>query len=247
MNLRRERKFMNTKNVGFKIGDYVKVRKGVLDPDNEEYCIEDWQGEIIEESTSGKEESIFLIKWDSVTLRNMPEAFIIESIEEDLEFGEMYLCSNDIIHAECRNKDNDQETVLRELNNKYDYIQPKSEGRSNEEIYEQEHRVAEILKVFNVKNRNEVEEKWEEYLRNNLEFPFKATIIDIDEDTEELDEGDIVNIKKIEGYFDLYGIIVEARKVRRKYHIPLCELEVNDKTSENYIKVDDYNFWFANY
>lgn len=87
----------------------------------------------------------------------------------------------------------------------------------------------------------------EEYLNNNLKFPFEATVFNRDEDTEELDNGDIVSVKKIEGTFDLYGIVVEVRKGRRKYLIPLCELEVSDKSSSNYIMVDDYSDWFANW
>lgn len=35
---------MKNKSVDLKVGDYVKVKKGVLDPDNAEYIIEDWQG-----------------------------------------------------------------------------------------------------------------------------------------------------------------------------------------------------------
>jgi hypothetical protein len=79
-----------------------------------------------------------------------------------------------------------------------------------------------------------------------LKFPFEAIVVDRDEDTEVLDNGDIVSVKKIEGTFDLYGIVVDIRKGRRKYQIPLCELEVSDKSSDNYIKVDDYNVWFSN-
>ena len=237
-------KHMKKKRLEFEIGDYVKVKKGVLDPENEVHCIEDWQGKIIGEPMSIDNEPLFLIKWDNLTLKNMPETFIIESIQEDLEFGQMYLSSSEIVHVKSRNNEEDEDEILKELNKKYDYIQPKIEEHRSDELYKQEQRIAELLKGINVEI--EAEEKWEEYLENNLKFPFEATIVEWDGDTEVLDYGDIVSVKKIEGSFDLYGIVVEVRKGRRKYNIPLCLLEVKDKSSDNYIKVDDYNVWFSN-
>jgi hypothetical protein len=137
---------MNNKRVDFKIGDYVKVKKGVLDPDNDEYRIEDWQGIIIGESISSDDEPIFGIKWDSVTLKSMPEDFIIESIQEDLKFQEMYLGISELVHAKPRNDEQDEDKVLAELNKKYNHIQPNIGNSGNEELRKQEHRIAEILK-----------------------------------------------------------------------------------------------------
>ena len=113
---------MINKRVDFKIGDYVKVQKGVLDPDNSKYSIEDWQGRIIGESVSIEDEPLVLIKWDSLTLKNMPEAIIIESIEEDLKFEEMYLSTNELIHVKPRDKGQEEDVVLEELNKKYNHI-----------------------------------------------------------------------------------------------------------------------------
>lgn len=236
---------MGKKFTDYKMGDCVKVRKGVLDPDNNEYSIEGWQGRIIWESTSEQDEPIFLIKWDSLTLKNMDESFIIESTQENFEFAEMYLGINDVQYAKCRDKEQESDQVAKEIYKKYVSLQSELREFNNDEIDEQEQRIAAILNGINKGDEAE-EERWEEYLNNNLEFPFEAVIADRNEDTEILDNGDIVSVKKIEGIFDLYGIIVEIRKGRKKYHIPLCELEVSDKSSPNDIKVDDYNFWFAN-
>lgn len=38
---------MKKKIEDFKIGDYVKGKNGVLDPEEEKYKLEDWQGKII--------------------------------------------------------------------------------------------------------------------------------------------------------------------------------------------------------
>ena len=237
---------MKNKMVNFKIGDYVKVKKGILEPQEGKYNLEDWQGEIINTFIDKRDGSVVLIKWDSITLRNMPENFIIECIQEALEFSEMYLGADEVTQAECRSNDNEVNNAVRELNEKYDYVQPKAGNTGDEELDKQEKLIEEILDGVNRENESEVEERWEEYLENNLEFPFKAEVAYRDEDTEKIENGDILDVKKISGTFDLYGIIVETRKGRYKHDVPLCELEVSDKLSDNYIKVEAYNLWFSN-
>ncbi|MFQ5793904.1 MAG: calcium-binding protein [Candidatus Bipolaricaulia bacterium] len=46
---------------------------------------------------------------------------------------------------------------------------------------------------------------------------------------------------------DLYGIIVDVKRGRRKYAMPLCDLEVIDEKSPNHQVVKDYAMWFANH
>jgi len=45
------------------------------------------------------------------------------------------------------------------------------------------------------------------------------------------------------------GILVEVRRIsdRRKFTIPLAELEATEKKSKNYQLLDDYSVWFVNY
>lgn len=52
----------------FKIGDSVRVRKGVLCPDNDAVCLAGWQGRIFEI----EDRDLIGIRWDSITLKNMP-------------------------------------------------------------------------------------------------------------------------------------------------------------------------------
>ena len=92
---------------------------------------------------------------------------------------------------------------------------------------------------------------WEEFFSKNLAFPFEGVI---DEYSDEeffgksvaLRFGDRVTVTKIIYEDDLYGVLVEIKKGRRKYHFPLCDIAVADKKSSDYKKVDDYRTWFAN-
>ena len=45
------------------------------------------------------------------------------------------------------------------------------------------------------------------------------------------------------------GILVNVKRVsdKRKFVIPLAELEAGDKKSKNYQLLDDYSVWFVNY
>ena len=113
-----------------------------------------------------------------------------------------------------------------------------------EKLYEeQERRVDEFVRKCGGEDDLEIEEAWQNYLEDQLQFPFEAEIVD---DPEPLEVGDIVKVTAIEGADDLYGIIVKARMGRKQYSFPLCLLEPVGKESENYQMVDDYNFWFSN-
>jgi len=58
--------------------------------------------------------------------------------------------------------------------------------------------------------------------------------------------GNRLTVIDIEDFDDLYGIIVGVTYKKRRYSFPLCDLEVVDRNSENFIPVDDYSIWFAN-
>lgn len=108
---------------------------------------------------------------------------------------------------------------------------------------EQERRVNEFIKSCGGEDKSEIEDAWLKYLEENLQFPFAAEIID---EPGPLEVGDIIKVTGIEGVFDLYDIVVNARMGKKKYSFPLCLLEVVEKTGRNYQLLDDYNLWFSN-
>ena len=63
------------------IGDSVRVKPGMFDPDFEKYDMSGWQGRVAHKDF---EESEFLeIDCDSITLDQMPHEFIERSLEEE--------------------------------------------------------------------------------------------------------------------------------------------------------------------
>lgn len=113
-----------------------------------------------------------------------------------------------------------------------------------EKLYnEQERRINQFIESCRSKDNSDIEDAWCEYLEENLQFPFEARIID---EPEPLEIGDIIKVTGIDGVYDLYGIVVIARKGRKKYWYSLCLLELVEKGGKNYQLVDDYNLWFSN-
>jgi len=74
-----------------KIGDTVRVKERTLCPDQEEISIGGWQGRVTEITDDKDGDVIICIEWDSKTLENMPESFIVHGEEELLINELMYL------------------------------------------------------------------------------------------------------------------------------------------------------------
>lgn len=126
----------------------------------------------------------------------------------------------------------------------------KNSKESPEEILltldEQELRIKALLVGIEDDDMLKAYEKWENYLIKTLKFPFESEIFEDQEDGE-LQEGDKLTVKSIDNTDDLYGILVNVAKKKKQYVFPLCDLEVADKKSENYLPVNDYSYWFTNY
>jgi len=156
--------------INFKVGDCVKVKKGILDPDNPEYCIENWKGKIIKEFTAEAGELMVLIKWDSLTLKKMPNDFIKRCIQDVLDFSEMYLGISDIECAEPGDNEEDTYEIIRELNSLYTHSLFIKRDANSKYYDEQEQRIVKILDGADIENEKKVTEKWTKYLEDNLEF-----------------------------------------------------------------------------
>ena len=96
------------------------------------------------------------------------------------------------------------------------------------------------------KERLETYENWENYFSKTLKFPFEAIISEYQEGSS-LQEGNRVTVLSVSGEEDLYGILVRIAKKGKQYIFPLCDIEVVNIKSENYLKIEDYCHWFAYY
>lgn len=93
---------MKRDNMSLEIGDSVKVREGMMCPDMEDLCIEGWLGKVSEVGEDKYGNALIGIRWDSITLKNLPDDFIEQSEEEGLDCTRMYLWQEDVKLVECR-------------------------------------------------------------------------------------------------------------------------------------------------
>lgn len=110
---------------------------------------------------------------------------------------------------------------------------------------EQDKRIEKILGEVDEDDAIEIMETWAKYLRDKLVFPFEGEIVEPQEGGY-LKPGNRLTVIGIEDFDDLYGVIAGVTYKKRRYSLPLCDLEVVDKDSENFTPVDDYSMWFAN-
>lgn len=228
---RRRRRKARRGDAGFKTGDSVVVKPGTVDPD---FGIEigGWQGRVVE---APGDKDMVLIRWDSITLRNMPDSIVEQCEEQGLSWTEMILSGQEVELASPRDTEADVARVVSELSEKHAWSWLGEEGV----------RIGRILAGVDPDDEMAVLDAWEDYLAKHLSFPFEAEVSEYQE-RGPLQAGDRVTVQGIFDVDDLYGIIVRLRHGRKRYTFPLCDLEVTDEYSPNHQIVKDYAVWFAN-
>lgn len=212
-----------------KLGACVRVRPGVKDPDYESFSMEGWQGIVIEyiKNDPGEleedeewvhEESVH-IRWDSVTLAEMPPKMIEECLDDGLDFETICLSIEDVEPAEPRDKPGDAEAraaALRDENIKYPCILTGAEDFSWEEPY--------LFGSFSQKEYNELKKRRPSYT-------------------------DRYNLKSLEGIDDLRGILVKVKRIgdKKSFILPLWDLKTAERKDPNHQLIDDYSYWMSNY
>lgn len=228
---KRRRKRKKARNLH--VGDSVIVKPGVMDVDLD-VEIGGWQGRTTEIAPQGNQEMV-VGAWDSVTLRDMPDAMIEQSEEQGLNWAAYGIEVSNIELTTPRDTEADVIQTVQALSREFAWTWLGEEGK----------RINRILKGINPKDEMALFRAWETYLSEHLDFPFEAEISEYQR-RGPLQMEDRVNVLEISLVANLYGVIVAVRHGRRKYDLPLCDLEVMDEDSPNRQPVSDYSLWFAN-
>jgi len=107
----------------FKVGDSVKVKEGIICPDDDSVCIGGWRGRV-----SDIEDDIVGIRWDSITLKQLPHEYIKKSEDEGLGWAEMYLSVAEIEQVLPRDSEAQAVAMAQEMENKVQWISMGKEG-----------------------------------------------------------------------------------------------------------------------
>jgi hypothetical protein len=218
------------------LGDSVIVKKGVKEPDLEEFEIGGWQGRVVEIDTeSNIDNTLITIEWDSITLRQIPSDYIVQSERDGYDWQNMVLYDSDLEKSNPRENKENLKKVQDELSDKNYWASMGEQGI----------RISKILDKVSLFDEMKCLKKWVDYLDKELTFPVHAIVSD-SEDNWLIKTDDQVLIKSLPHIVDMYGIIASIRLNGKKYEFPLCDLEVIDKTNKDIQLIDDYRTWFAN-
>jgi hypothetical protein len=216
----------------FRVGDAVVVKSGVLCPDKPTVSLAGWQGWVTELYPA---EGTLAFKWDSPTMRSIPDDYIRECEIEGLGWESMVLGADEVLPATPRDTPAEADAVYEAImtHHHWDHLADLNPG------------ISDLLGPLGKADSLTYLHAWEEHLGQVLRFPFEARV------EEQLRRGpvqvgDIVQILGIADVDDLYGLLVNVRLDRRSYTLPLCDLEATDHTSANYQPLKDYVIWFAN-
>lgn len=220
----------------FKIGDSVRVKQGTTDPDNESQIIGGWQGRIVEiaPNTDTPDETLYLVEWDSITLKNIPDEQITYSERNDLDWTALNLYSSDLETAIERDSQDDTEAMQNVIHDLHYW----------DSFGEQGARIAQVVpKLATDADELDYYRTWQTYLNSKLTFPIQAYIAE-SANPELLKEGSLVVINSLPEIFAKFGVFAHITRQGNKYRFPLNHLEVVSKTSKKRQIIDDYICWF---
>ena len=222
--------------VSLRIGESVRAKKGVKNPQNAKFSVAGWQGRVVSfENKDNKDEINVGIQWDSETLRNIPEVDILYAVEHGLDYTGMFLAMTDLEKAEPRDTLQEIEQVIAELNFRYRWAELGGEGN----------RIRKVLEGTSERDVWACFEAWQSYLTRRLTLPMEAKYTETDSDSG-IKEGEMVTILAFEDIDDLQGLMVNVKCKQKKMQIPLVDLAGTDE-SEQSEALKDYAVWFANY
>ena len=101
-----------------KKGISVQTRAGMKDYETGKFDMNGWQGRIVDfhEDAEG---TFVEVQWDSITLLAMPDEYIEESINEDLDYENFVLDPKDLVECEPRDEEKDVHRAQAEIDSRY--------------------------------------------------------------------------------------------------------------------------------
>lgn len=210
----------------FKIGESVKIKPNIVVNDFEKIDFTAWQGRIIE-CYEGEE---IEVEWDSQTLKNLPEAYILKNIEEDYNFDSMILEVSQVEKTAARDSEEDRLAVLSFLENKYNKL---NDFGDDDTFYKD---------LFESKNISITPRNltiYLEYIKECIEMPCFLRNIK-QKETYQLFSFDEKSIEKQNA---IYVKVIRTGD-KKQLILPLHDLVPDDEISENYAILKPYSDWF---
>jgi hypothetical protein len=218
----------------FKKGESISVKKGVSDPDYPTIDISGWQGRIVEFDGEDEDGELYIVAWDSISLKSMDANVILDAIEEGIDYSLITLYAKDFEKASPRDKEKDVESALAELEEEFFWS----------DLGEQGERIRAVLKTAKSNSEKDRLKAWEIYLKSKLKFPME--VIFVGESEGVFKEGTALSLLRIDSVSDVMGVMGTAKLEKGNASVPLCELDTENENEAN-LALYDYCIWYANH
>ena len=198
-----------------------------------------WQGYIVDTHNNVDGTTTVEIKWDSITLKNMPENTIIEYEFEGYDWHVYNLLTEDVMLTEPRDTVDDVDDLQESMAYQYGWIylgDTKEQGLL----------IQNVVNSAKSASETDVFEAWKDHLESNLTFPYTAEVYESQHPSSSIKQGDYLKVLSLLQIDDMYGIIATVQSVRSTLHFPLCDLIPVKEKSPNHYHSRSYNLWFAN-
>ena len=219
----------------FALGDLVRVRSGVTDPDFPDIPLGGWAGKITE--VEDGDLPLYLIRWNQDTLKNMHPVYRKRCERDGLDHEEMRLGENELEH------DAGGPVILE---------QPSKIVTPPLSMKAQDDRIRVVFGLTRDDLPPNVDEDslrtYYKYLAAKLTFPVEATWAKEGGLGEVTEEVSILALGRFEDdpwIDDMYGILCNAKMNRGEGELPLAEME-KVKGKPNKQLIEDYSYWFWN-
>jgi hypothetical protein len=226
----------------FAVGDLVRVRKGVVDPDFPDLPLGGWTG-TVQEVEADEDPPLYLIEWNQYTLDHLPEVYRVRCDREDLDEETIRLTGDELEPAtgEQPPLEHPANLVARPLR-----------------LDEQDDRLRTILGATSDQLVPEVSiatlDRYFDYLVEKLAFPFHARLWTIDTNTRRTLALPVTVYRLLPARRGEEGVglvvecgLDEAREAEDFVHFPLADLELPSDQQENLGAVQDYTYWLEEF
>lgn len=224
------------------VGDRVRVKDGVVDPDYADLCIGGWTGKIRDIDTSS-DPPLILLEWDVRTLTELIGRQALERAgREGLQGDRLWLHLTEVERLDLAQGTEPPQPLNRALKPRERYDVP---------LIDEEIRVTRLFGLPESAGPPAVTcealEVYHEYLCAHVRFPFYG---EYSRETAPLQKTSdyikVTGLADVDDCDEFYGLLCEARGGRRHIVVPLAEVEV-DSEHPNHQLIHDYLVWFWNY
>lgn len=211
--------------------DVVQIEAGIIDRQSG-IDLGGWQGRI-HELLNGKDgELVAYVRWDSHTIKKIPDEFRRFCINHHLSWLDILMGVESLHPAAARDTVDKADWERSRALSEYYWSQMGETGN----------RICSIFNAFDAEEGS-VLQAWEKFLKQNLTLPFTATMKKRKKHSAKGNQPVVVH--DLNGSEETYGNTALVEINQQWIVLPITDIQV-PRGSSNYEVLEDYKFWFVN-